>query len=479
MRRRSVLLIACCVCVVTSVVAAGATAGVPPDDDPNPCVGTMTSPADGITVVSVQGARGDAKRDARLVGVGPRGGIEWVHHREGSIWEYDVDPQPDGTLFVTGTTRVADGDDRGESVFYELDPETGEVLWSETTEFVDTHDADLISDDEVLVANMRATENVSGNRDRLLVYNRSTDSVTWDWQFRDHYDANASVSGEYEHDWTHVNDVDAVNDTHYLASPRNFDVVVMVNRTSGEVAWELGGPNDDVSLNQQHNPAYYESENGTPTVLVADSENDRVVEYARRDGDWTRTWRVGNRTSMSWPRDADRLPSGNTLVADSRGHRVFEVTPGGEVVWEVSTPWLVYEVERVPLGDEPDGPTIADQDATGTVPLHGDARPNNTEQEPCAAALGNASQSFEIDYSDDDDGDGGIIGDIFGGDGSDGDGSDGTDGAGSEGSDGDGSGGDGANDEVVVDTVGPVPVAVAALALALVAAGVAYRRRAN
>jgi hypothetical protein len=471
MRRRSVLLLACCACLVTSAVAVGATGSVPPDDDPNPCVGTMTSPADGVTVVSVQGARGNEKRDARLVGIGPRGEIEWVHHREGSIWEYDVDPLPDGTLFVTGTTRVDDGDDRGESVFYRLDPATGEVLWSDTTEFVDTHDADLISDEEILVANMRATENVSGNRDRLLVYNRTTDSVTWDWQFRDHYEPNASVSGDYEDDWTHVNDVDAVNDTHYLASPRNFDMVVMVNRTSGEVAWELGGPDDDVSLNQQHNPAYYESENGTPTVLVADSENDRVVEYARRDGDWTRTWRVGNRTSMSWPRDADRLPSGNTLVADSRGHRVFEVTPAGEVVWEVSTPWLVYEVERIPFGDEPDGPTIADQDATGTVPLHGDERLNNTEQEPCAAALGNASQSFEIDYKDE--GDGGIIGDIFGGDdesdgeesdgdGSDGDGSDGTD------------GGEGDDTSGATDGVGP---AVAALVLIAVAAGIGYRRR--
>lgn len=476
MRRRSVLLIACCVCVVTSAVAVGATGGsVPPDDDPSPCVGTMTSPADGITVVSVQGARGNEKRDARLVGLGPRGEVEWVHHREGSIWAYDVDPQPDGTLFVTGTARVDDGDDRGETVFYRLDPETGEVLWSETTEFVDTHDADLLSEDEILVANMRATENVSGNRDRLLVYNRSTDSVTWDWQFRDHYEPNASVSGEYDHDWTHVNDVDAVNDTHYLASPRNFDMVVMVNRSSGEVAWELGGPNDDVSLNQQHNPAYYESENGTPTVLVADSENDRVVEYARRDGDWTRTWRVGNRTSMSWPRDADRLPSGNTLVADSRGHRVFEVTPAGEVVWEVSTPWLVYDVARVPYGDEPDGPTIADQDATGDVPLHGDVRPNNTEQESCAAVLDDASQSFEIDYSDEDESDdgddGGIVEDVFGGD-DDGSASDATDGDGDDGTDG----GDGDGASGPTDAVGP---AVAALVVVLTAVGVASRRRGN
>jgi hypothetical protein len=212
-------------------------------------------------------------------------------------------------------------------------------------------------------------------------------------------------------------------------------------------------------------------------VLVADSENDRVVEYARRDGNWTRTWRVGNRTSMSWPRDADRLPSGNTLVADSRGHRVFEVTPAGEVVWEVSTPWLVYEVERIPYGDEPDGPTIADQDATGDVALRGDERPNNTEQESCAAALDDATQSFEIDYRDDaESDDGGLVEDIFGGD--DSDGGDSTDGGGGDGGDGSaGDSGDG-RDDVVVDTVGPVPVALAALAVVVaVTVAVGYWRR--
>jgi len=450
------------VAAATAATGGAATNGAGPDDPANPCVGTMTSPADGITVVSVQGMRfGDegGKRTARLVALGPRGQVEWVHQRDGVTWSYDVDPLDDGTLFVTAT-KYRGEDKPGRTLFYTLDPETGETIWSETAPFVDTHDADLLDDEEILVANMRATQNVSGNRDRLLVYNRTSDEVTWQWQFRDHFDRDANVGGNYSHDWTHVNDVDAVNDTHYLASPRNFDMVVMVNRSSGDVAWTLGEPNSDEVMVKQHNPVYYESENGTQTVLVADSENDRVVEYARRGGGWERTWRVGNRSSLSWPRDADRLPNGNTLVGDSSNNRVIEVAPDGEVVWEVYTPWLVYDVERVQYGDEAGGPTIADQNATGAVNLHADRDVNATRQEECVSHIENATAFEELGD------DGGIVNDIFGGD----DDTDGTT-AGNDGGD------DGSDDGTAVDSLGPVPIVGAVLALLAVAGGVAYVRR--
>ncbi|MFC6952008.1 arylsulfotransferase family protein [Halorubellus litoreus] len=424
MRRRSVLVVLCCLCVAAPVVltaSAGteaSTTSVTPGDA-NPCVGTMERAANGLTVVSVQGMRfGDdgGKRKARLVALGPRGQIEWVHHREGTTWSYDVDPVDDGTLFVTAT-KYRGKEKPGRTVFYKLDPETGETVWSETAPFQDTHDADLLSDTEILVANMRATANVSGNRDRLLVYNRTTDEITWQWQFRDHYSREADIGGNYSEDWTHVNDVDAINETHYLASPRNFDMTILVNRTSGDVVWELGEPNSGEVMRKQHNPVYYESENDTSTVLVADSENNRIVEYARRDGDWQRTWRVGNASSLSWPRDADRLPNGNTLVGDSSNNRVLEVAPDGEVVWEVYTPWLVYDVERVQYGDEAGGPTIADQDAEGAVNIHGDAAFNATQQERCDAYLKNATRFEDIDGGS---GGGNIVGDVFGGDSKDG-----------------------------------------------------------
>ena len=57
---------------------------------------------------------------------------------------------------------------------------------------------------------------------------------------------------------------------------------------------------------------------------------------------------------MQWPRDADRLPNGHTLIADTNADRIVEVAPNGSVVWEVSFPGP-YDVERLSTPDESGG----------------------------------------------------------------------------------------------------------------------------
>jgi hypothetical protein len=363
------------------------------------CVGTMTDPAAGVTVVSVQGARfrpNVSKTTARLVGFGPRGNVRWVYEPDDVVWSYDVDPLENGDLFLTATTRE---DGRGQTKFLRFDPGNQSVVWSVTADFLDTHDADLLDDQRIAVANMRNPDPANGtNDDRLLVYNRTTREVEWEWRFADHYPP--SVGGNYSEDWTHVNDIDPVRGGEaFLASPRNLDQTILVNRETGEIELRVGRDGEHSVMHAQHNPLYLESEAGRPTVLVADSENDRIVEYELReganatagtageDGAWRRTWTLGSADSFRWPRDADRLPDGNTLVGDSRNSRVLEVNPQGEVVWEVYAPWLVYDVARVQYGDEPDGPTIADQGAAGDYDLRGDAAFGIDRIEECAATL--------------------------------------------------------------------------------------------
>jgi hypothetical protein len=224
----------------------------------------------------------------------------------------------------------------------------------------------------------------------VIIYDRSEDEIVWEWRFADHNDR--SVGGNYTEDWTHVNDVDVVNGTHLLLSPRNFDQVVLVDRRTGEIEFVLGEDGNHEILHAQHNPDYLESEAGTPTLLVADSENDRIVEYARAaNGSWTLTWSVGNSSTLEWPRDADRLPNGNTFIGDSRNNRVIEVTPEGEVVWEVYAPWLVYDVARVHPNDsaagESEGPAMADLNASADATLSHAEPPTTAELERCDAAL--------------------------------------------------------------------------------------------
>lgn len=332
--------------------------------------GTVKSPANGTTVISVQGFKlageNSGKKPARLVGVGPRGNLEWVYNgtENGITWFYDVDPLENGTLLIAGTKP-------GKTVVSIWDPETNETEWSQTFDWEDTHDVDLINGDQLLVANMRNYNETSAkNDDRLLIYDISKGETVWEWKFRNH-GFNRSGGGDYTDDWTHVNDVDKIGEGRYVASPRNFDQVIVVNRSTKEVTMQVGQDENHSTMYEQHNPQYLRGENGTPTMLVADSENDRIVEYERTNGNWNRTWTLeGN---LNWPRDADRLPNGNTLVTDTLNHRVMEVTPEGEVVWEFYAPWGTYDAERVRWGDEAGGPTIHEQQATGTASLSGSA----------------------------------------------------------------------------------------------------------
>ncbi|WP_162224496.1 aryl-sulfate sulfotransferase [Halorussus amylolyticus] len=397
----AVTALLCCLSMVgpSAAVGGGAAAGATgvapagqsaPD---NPCVGTVEEAAEGTTVISVQGMRfgeGGGKRAAKLVGVGPTGEIEWVHQSAEAhdvVWGYDVDPMANGNVFVTATVRGH------ETIVYEFDPETQETVWTERFDLADTHDADLINGgEEILLANMRNYDAESGeNEDRIFVYNRTTEEIEWEWHFDDHYDR-AEMSANYTDDWSHVNDVDKVADGEYIVSPRNFDQVIVVNRSTDEIDMKLGEDGDHDTLDKQHNPDYLESENGTPTVIVADSENDRLVEYTREgERDWNRTWTLEG--DFHWPRDADRLADGDTLVTDSGHSRVVEVNPEGEVVWEFHAPWLVYDAARLSQTNESGGPTAADLNATGTHEIEGGSglHENNTDLEPCDRRLENVT----------------------------------------------------------------------------------------
>ena len=332
--------------------------------------GTITDPANGTTAVAIQGfhfeGEDDPKKPARLVAVGPQGSVEWTYNgsARGASWFYDVDPLPNGNLLAVNTAR-------GKTFVYELDPETKERVWTETLPITDTHDVDLINENELLIGNLR---NSSGDTsdERIYIYNRTTDRVTWEWEFEEHYPPDTDVGVSNTDDWSHVNDVDEIAPGKFLVSPRNFDQVIVVDRETKEITMRLGADGNHTILYEQHNPTYLESENGTPTILVADSENDRVVEYARLDGSWERIWTVGT-DQLNWPRDADRLPNGNTLIVDTLNQRVIEVTPRGEIVWEQFAPWAPYDAERLAYGDEAGGPTIRDLGVSGSYELSGGA----------------------------------------------------------------------------------------------------------
>jgi hypothetical protein len=266
----------------------------------------------------------------------------WVHDKY--FRYYDVDPLDNNTVLFAANSRGIDGFDGFIAVI--MNWKTGEVH-DRFPLPADTHDIDRMDNGNYVIA--------SKANNSVYIYNRSTETVVWEYRFKNHHPPYPEAGGK-ETGYTHLNDVDSVsNNSEFLVSPRNFDRVMLINRSSKEIEWTLGEENNYEILNEQHNPTLLSK--NPPTVLVADSENHRVVEYTRFDSKWEKTWVYQD--LEGWPRDADRLPNGNTLIVDTWGQRILEVTPDKRVVWQAKLQAHgPYDVERIEYGDEPQGPPM-------------------------------------------------------------------------------------------------------------------------
>jgi len=209
------------------------------------------------------------------------------------------------------------------------------------------------------------------DNERIMVVENG--EVTWTWNASTVYDAPDDPTRT---DWLHINDIDRIGEDRFLVSVRNANQLVIVERTDdgGSEVVEIinedepGSPDDSCTgngqlrdtdgdgdvrcgdpsiLDHQHNPQWL----GDGAVLVADSDNDRVVELHRTDdGDWEIAWvvRSVDGRSLHWPRDADRLENGHTLITDTLNKRIVEIDENGTAVWTYPTERIPYEADRVP-----------------------------------------------------------------------------------------------------------------------------------
>ena len=230
----------------------------------------------------------------------------------------------------------------------------------------EVHDVEALGNGEYLISDME--------HERLAIVEGA--EVVWTWNASSYYEAPEDPTTT---DWLHINDVDVLSDGVYMVSVRNANQILVVERGEGVIetintddtaandgscSGQLFG--DDVRcgdpevMDHQHNPQWLGGDpggEGEAAVLVADSDNDRVAELHRENGEWEVAWtleRAGG-IDLRWPRDADRLENGNTLVTDTLNKRVFEITPNGTVVWSVRTERIPYEADRVPYGEPPEG----------------------------------------------------------------------------------------------------------------------------
>jgi hypothetical protein len=292
----------------------------------------LAPPADGVTVVAARGFEGHSD-SAALLAFRSDGKPVYFDSSLSTYW--DVEPGADDgeTVVYVGRTTV---DGRPASVLEWVDLTTGEVERLAESVGAGWRTVDRINDTHLLVGN--ATEG------RTFVFDVGNRTATWEWTSRSF---RAGIDGS--HKGIRLNDVASLPDGRILVSLHAKDQSVFVGRDGAvRTDWSVGELMNHEVLYHQHDLEYVSAAGGGPAVLVADSGNDRVVEFQRRDGDWAESWEWAT-GRMDDPRDVERLPDGATLIANTGGDEVIVVSPSGSVEWAVD---VVNPVDAERLGPE-------------------------------------------------------------------------------------------------------------------------------
>jgi len=148
--------------------------------------------------------------------------------------------------------------------------------------------------------------------------------------------------------YTHANAIDYVEELDaYLVGLRNLDTLLAIDRASGDVLFEIGGPDSDY-VNTDTGARLFEGQHQfhleDDTLLVFD--NGPVAEYESRAVEY----RLDDDRGTAEPvfvhqpdpplfctvlGDVDRLPDGNTLVTWSSAGQLDELSSDGELLWRL------------------------------------------------------------------------------------------------------------------------------------------------
>ena len=240
--------------------------------------------------------------------------------------------------------------DRGELI--QVTPE-GDVVASLPGSDRSTHDFDELPDGSIAIlrSHPRTVDDgrtVYGDKILELAPDGTETQIwtVWDWV---EHDPEVFTEDLYGGDWSHANILryDEASDAYYV-SMRNFHTIWGIDRATGDVFWRFGGDTSDYTdadgntdlTSLQHGFQLLEDgivvhDNGTAAVL-----SSRVIEYTLDD-----TQGLADPSLEYVPDppffnyalgDVVRHPDGNTLVAFSLGGLVHEVSPDGELLWELS-----------------------------------------------------------------------------------------------------------------------------------------------
>src|SRR5207237_5000097 len=118
-----------------------------------------------------------------------------------------------------------------------------------------------------------------------------------------------------------------------LVSLRNLNLVAVLDPATGAVVWAARGP-----WRAQHDARFLD--NGHLLIFdnLGSPRGSRVLEYDPQTQafPWSYPGETGTPFLSRIRGMCQRLPNDNTLIVNSDGGEVFEVTPQREVVWSCS-----------------------------------------------------------------------------------------------------------------------------------------------
>lgn len=213
--------------------------------------------------------------------------------------------------------------------------------------------------------------------------------VVWSWRSLDHRSDFPTWDPERK-DPTHFNSIfelpanrwfDAGDDRfrpgNILVSARHLNTIFIIDKRTGRVVWQYA--ND---LDYQHEASMIEKERlGEGLILVFNNGTNgrngyrRTLVQAIDPSDNEVGWEYASDYFFSSVAGtAQALPGDNVMIASSHGGRIFEITPGGEIVWEWVPPYLPMRPQRVPADFCPQLAALPSQSEKEVEPK-GDSRP--------------------------------------------------------------------------------------------------------
>jgi hypothetical protein len=269
-----------------------------------------------------------------------------------------IHPGIGGVMVVPGSNDVLFSVINPESVrgAYEVNSQ-GQLVWSYVNKTV-SHDAVRLPNGDTLITAAHAEDysNWPYTQAEVIEVNPQG-QIVWAWHAKQDYANNPTYANIRSTDfgyWTHTNDVLRLPDGTTVISLRNFNLTAIVD-SSGKVLKQFDDPcvfgcGQKRYIIEPHSPLPLPNGNylvNEPGVSRADEFNPSTQKVV-----WQ--WPQGGRLSgiVLFVRASQRLPNGNTLVTDSDG-QIFEVTSGGQVVWQLKCACITQPPSGTQLTGQP------------------------------------------------------------------------------------------------------------------------------